>query len=127
MMKHERNIDGLKTHAQKKREETFKKVDEAIKRLIKNQLVINFKSVSDESGVATSWLYKEGSVRERIEGLRNQKNPRVKKRNSNSKDNEIIESQKAIIETLKMRVKEQEKKIKELEQKVQIAYSKFYE
>ncbi len=50
-----RNTDGLKAFAQKKKEYTLQKVNEAIQRLIKDKAKINFNSVSMESGVTKSF------------------------------------------------------------------------
>jgi hypothetical protein len=127
LMGHKRNTEGIKKHAEIKRKDCQERVDKAIQKLIKEQHPINFKSISEESNVSTSWLYKQPELRERIEKLRQQQigTPKAKKR-STDKD-KIVESQKAIIQSLKLRIKEQEEKIKELEKQVQIAYSKFLE
>jgi Family of unknown function (DUF6262) len=66
------NTEGLKAHAQRKKETTLKKVDDAIQRLIKSKGRINFNSISMESGVSKAYLYNHSDVRERIETLRRQ-------------------------------------------------------
>ena len=71
-MKHQRNVDGLRQNAQKKREEAFNRTEEAIKQLIKDGRPINFKSVAEIAQISTAWLYKEPDIKSRIEHLREQ-------------------------------------------------------
>ncbi|MFN6501552.1 MAG: DUF6262 family protein [Nostoc sp. DedQUE01] len=71
-MKHERNIDGLRRNAQKKKEEALQRTCKAIQQLISEARPINFKTVSEVAGVSTAWLYKEEQIKERIENLREQ-------------------------------------------------------
>jgi hypothetical protein len=66
------NTEGLKAHAQNKKNTTIKKVDAAIKKIIKEKGRINFNSVSMEAGVSKAYLYNHSDVRERIETLRKQ-------------------------------------------------------
>ncbi|ESA37956.1 transposition regulatory protein [Leptolyngbya sp. Heron Island J] len=67
-----RNTQGLSDSAQRKRQETFKKVDKGIQQLIKTQHPITFSAVAEAAGVSKAWLYKEASVKQRIEQLRDQ-------------------------------------------------------
>lgn len=67
-----RNTDGLKAFAQKKKEATLQKVNEALQKLIKDKGKINFNSVSMESGVTKTYLYNNQEIRDRIETLRKQ-------------------------------------------------------
>ncbi len=66
------NIEGLKAHAQNKKVNTLKRVDEAIQKLVKGKGRINFNSISMESGVSKAYLYSHPEIRERIETLRKQ-------------------------------------------------------
>jgi len=66
------NTEGLKAHARNKKDATIKKVDAAIRKLVKEKGRINFNSVSMESGVSKAYLYNHSDVRERIETLRRQ-------------------------------------------------------
>ncbi|MDZ7965544.1 MAG: DUF6262 family protein [Nostoc sp. DedSLP03] len=98
----ERNIDGLRGNAQRKRQEAFEKVEQGIQKLIKEQKVINFNTVAKASGLSKAWLYKEPEIKARIEHLRE----------NNSKTKEIPPKQRssdaskdAIIKTLKERIK----------------------
>lgn len=101
----ERNVEGLRGNAQRKRKETFDKVEQGIQKLIKEKRVINFNTVADASGVSKAWLYKEPEIKARIEHLRqnhskSQKVPAKQKTSDASKD--------AIIKTLKERLKKVE-------------------
>ncbi|MBE7121643.1 DUF6262 family protein [Bacillus cereus] len=69
---HVRNTEGVKKHALMKSQETSKKVDQAIQRLIKTKAKINFNQVALESGVSKAFLYNNREIRNRIEGLRKQ-------------------------------------------------------
>lgn len=65
-MTHKRNTSGLARAAKDRRELTIKRVEEAIKLLIKEQKPINFNSISTLSKVGKPWLYKEDSVRKKL-------------------------------------------------------------
>lgn len=71
-MRHQRNVNGLRQNAQKKREEAFHRTEEAIKQLIKDGRPVNFKTVAEIAEVSTAWLYKEPDIKSRIEHLREQ-------------------------------------------------------
>lgn len=71
-MRHERNTEGLRQNAQKKRQEALDRTDEAIKQLIKEGRAVNFKTVAEVAEVSTAWLYKEPEIKSRIEHLRQQ-------------------------------------------------------
>ena len=77
-MRHERNVDGLRQNAEKKRQESFQRTEEAIKQLIKGGCTVNFKTVAETAGVSTAWLYKEPEIKSRIEYLREQRDPKPK-------------------------------------------------
>ena len=101
----ERNVDGLRGNAQRKRQEAFEKVEQGIQKLIKEGQVINFNTVAKASGLSKAWLYKELEIKVRIEHLRE----------NSSKAKEIPPKQKssdaskdAIIKTLKERIKKLE-------------------
>lgn len=96
----------LKAIHAKRKANTYQKVDEAIKRLIRANEKINFNSVSSEAGVTKATLYNNTDIRERIETLRQQQSQtptskQVKREmNDNNKD--------AIIESLKRKIKKLE-------------------
>lgn len=71
-MRHQRNVEGLRSYAQQKRQESFEKVDQGIKQLLRAGRSINFNTVAEASGVSKAWLYKEPDIKARIEQLREQ-------------------------------------------------------
>ncbi|MEH2086090.1 DUF6262 family protein [Nostoc sp.] len=98
----ERNIDGLRGNAQRKRQEAFEKVEQGIQKLIKEQKVINFNAVAKASGLSKAWLYKEPDIKARIEHLR-ENNSKIKEIPPKQKSSDA--SKDAIIKTLKERIK----------------------
>lgn len=71
-MLHQRNVEGLRENAKKKRQEAIARTDEAIQQLIRERRPINFKTVAEAADVSTAWLYKEPEIKTRIEKLRAQ-------------------------------------------------------
>lgn len=71
-MKHQRNVEGLRENALKKKQEARIRTEEGIQKLIRDGRVVNFKTVSEVANVSTAWLYKELDIKERIEHLRAQ-------------------------------------------------------
>lgn len=67
---HQRNTNGLKNHAQCKRDQAFERTEVAIRQLLKEGRPINFETVSKVSGVSRAWLYNQPEIRQRIEQLR---------------------------------------------------------
>ncbi|WP_099188342.1 DUF6262 family protein [Tepidibacter mesophilus] len=123
MAKYDRKEQLKKLHEERKAK-TQKKVDEAIRRLIKAQKPINFNSVANESCVTKATLYNNSDIKERIEGLRLQQSkvptPSQVKRemDDNNKD--------AIIASLKRRIKKLEEENKQLKEQVKINYGDIY-
>ena len=89
-----RNTSGLEAHAQQKRESAIKRTEEAIARLIKNKRPVNFKTVSEESGVSRTWLYKEPEIKARINKIKDKKASlsRSKRSTSNNANNQPIDT-----------------------------------
>ncbi len=69
MSEYDRSAHLKTIHAQRKAN-TYQKVDEAIKRLIRTNERINFNSVSSESGVTKATLNNNADIRKWIEVLR---------------------------------------------------------
>ena len=123
--KHQRNTEGMEKHARQKSEETAKKVDKAIQRLIKAGEKINFNSVSLEAGVSKSYLYTHQEIKERIENLRKQQaaapSPKQIKREMTDASKDII------IAAKNKRIKELEAENKRLKEELKILRGKLYE
>lgn len=74
MKKSARNIEGLLFYSTAKKQETEGKVFIAIEKLKRSKTkAVNFKSVSELSGVSTTTLYNNPIIRERISSLRSLK------------------------------------------------------
>ncbi|MEB6549683.1 DUF6262 family protein [Heyndrickxia sporothermodurans] len=108
-----------------RKSKTSKKVDEAIKRLIRANVSINFNSVSKEAGVAKATLYNNKEIRERIESLREQESGKVGSKKQ-SKGDMREESKEAIIDSLKRRIKKLEAENKDLRNQLKVAYGEIY-
>ncbi|WP_392534311.1 DUF6262 family protein [Nostoc sp. C117] len=98
----ERNVEGLRDNAQKKRQEAFKKVEQGIQRLIKEKQVINFNTVAQASGVSKAWLYKQPKIKAQIEDLRDN-HPKSQKVLPKQKASDT--SKDAIIKTLREKLR----------------------
>lgn len=73
--KHKRNTSGITESAKTRRDDTFRRCDQAIRKLLRERKAINFASVARESGCSLAWLYKESAVAERIRKLRTEESP----------------------------------------------------
>ena len=73
----ERNIDGLRSHAQRKAVETAQRAEEATARLLREQRHVNFKTVAETAGISTAWLYGNETLKQRIMHLQLQQVPAV--------------------------------------------------
>lgn len=124
MANYDRTAHLKSIHAERKAN-TYQKVDEAIKRLLRANERINFNSVANESGLTKATLYNHEDIRERIESLRQQQSqaptPKQQKRemNENNKD--------ALIESLKRKIKKMEDENKQLRDQLKVAYAQVYE
>jgi len=66
----DKQIAGIKAHAEKKNKETIDKVNKAIEKLKRKNKPINFETISKEASVARATLYNNSQLKERILGLR---------------------------------------------------------
>lgn len=124
-MKHKRNIEGVLIHARNKSKEASIRVENAIKKAIKEQEKINFNSIASSANVSRSFLYNNKCFRERIETLRRQQNS-VKSLNS-VKYNTSEKSKDTIIEALRFKVRELEKEKRKLAEENKILLGKLYD
>jgi uncharacterized small protein (DUF1192 family) len=111
------NTDGLKKHAKAKSQLTAEKVDKAIRKMMLNKQLINFNSVSKESGVTKSYLYNNSGFRERIELLRSEqeglKSAKQVRRNTTNASKDVI------ITAIKKHIKELEEENKLLKKEIE--------
>lgn len=123
-MAHDRNTQGLKANALKKKNDAIKRTELAIQKMLKENITINFKTVAEKAKVSTAWLYREPEIADRIKKIRAM---------NNSKNNKLVlektsdTSKDALIATLKARIKELE--LSNLEQKktIEMLYGKLHD
>jgi hypothetical protein len=70
-----RNVEGLRTTAQRKAEVTLQQAEAALALLLKEQRPITFKAVAQTAGISTAWLYGNEAIKQRIMHLRAQQAP----------------------------------------------------
>ncbi|PPQ47523.1 transposase [Paenibacillus peoriae] len=125
MANHKPNYSGLLKHSKNKSKNVLNKVDDTIKRMIKNQLNINFNTVSLESGVSKAFLYKNMELRNRIDMLRQQQeglsSPKQVKRNMSDASKDVI------IASLRNRISNLEKENKQLKEQLKINFGQLYD
>ncbi|PEN42343.1 DUF6262 family protein [Bacillus wiedmannii] len=123
MSEYDRSTHLKEIHANRKAN-TYQKVDEAIKRLIKANEKINFNSVSSEANVSKATLYNNKDFRSRIETLREQQaqvpTPKQAKRELNESNKE------ALISSLKRKNKKFGEENKQLREQLKVAYADVY-
>jgi len=110
--------------AKQKSKDAEKQVFSTIKSMIKNKKAINFNTVSKESMVSKSFLYKNTGIRNKIDMLRNEQGNL--KNVINHKSNTSEKSKDIIIESLKFKIEHLEKENKELKEALETKYSEFY-
>ena len=117
-----RNTSGLEAHAQHKRESALKRTEEAIARLQSDKRPVNFKTVSEESGVSRTWLYKEPEIKARINEIKNKKNTksRSKKATTHQGNNHPIDTSQ--IDELKTKVRKLETENYTLRNHLEVVY-----
>lgn len=99
------NLGGLREYQIKAKEETIKKVRDAVKALRKATKPINFKTVSERSGVSTVTIYKYSELVDLVSHYRNgNSGKRVKRRT-----NVTIAQLEVINEGLEMKIQELKK------------------
>ena len=116
-----RNVEGLRTTAQKRADATRSRVEETLQLLLREQRPINFKSVAETAQVSTAWLYQHDDIKQRIAHLRGQQSPKPKtwispqtRASDTSKDH--------VIRTLTERLKRVEAENEELRKALKVAW-----
>lgn len=122
----ERNIDGLRAHAQQKAVDTAHRAEAAIAHLLKEQRPVNFKTVSETAGISTAWLYGNEALKQRIMHLRVQQVPAVRVKIP-PREQASSASKDAMIAALRQRIQKLEKENRELRQQVEVANGLLYQ
>lgn len=116
-----RNVEGLRTTAQKKAEVTQRQAEAALALLLKEHRPITFKSVAETAGISTAWLYGNEAIKQRIMHLRNQQAP-VAQVKIPPREQASDASKDAVIAALQKRVREQTAEITQLKRQIEVAY-----
>lgn len=122
----ERNIDGLRAHAQQKALDTARRAEAAIAHLLKEQRPVNFKTVAETAGISTAWLYGNETLKQRIMHLRLQQVPAVQVKIP-QREQASSASKDAIIAALRQRIKKLEEENRSLKRQVEVANGLLYE
>ncbi len=121
----ERNIEGLRSSARIKAEQTKQRAEEAITLLLRERRPINFTTVAQTAQISTAWLYAHEEIKMRIIHLRSQQAPSAQVKIP-PREQASSASKDAMIAALKIRVREQADKIRELQQQLEVAYGSLY-
>ena len=124
-MTHKRNTAGLAQAAQKRREDTLKRVEFAIKQLVKEKKQVNFNSISKLAQVGKPWLYKEDFIRKQIEVLR-KKLRLTESATQNFTNLASDKSKDNIVKMLKERIAKLETENKKLREQIEVLYGELY-
>ena len=118
------NTGPLLRSIEEKKQKKILKVESTIKEMIKQQMKINFNSVSTKSGVSKPFLYKYSEIRFRIETLRKQEEnletPKQVKRKMTDQSKDVI------IASLRKRNKLLEEENKNLKEQLKVDWSAVY-
>ena len=120
---HKRNTNGVKAFAKKKSEEAFKRVDEALRKMVLNKEPINFNTVMKKADVSKGFVYNNEDIRNRIETLRESQRG-VKPKQVKSK---MTDSSKDVLLVAKTKkIKELEDENKQLKKELEVLRGKLY-
>jgi predicted RNase H-like nuclease (RuvC/YqgF family) len=122
-----RNVDGLRTAAQRKAEVTQQKAEAALALLLKEQRPITFNAVAEAAGISTAWLYGNETIKQRIIHLRAQQAPAAAQVKIPPREQASSASKDAMITALQKRVREQAEEIKKLREQLEVAYEHLYQ
>lgn len=120
-----RNVDGLRTAAQRKAEVTQQKAEAALALLLKEQRPVTFNAVAEMAGISTAWLYGNEAIKQRIMHLRAHQAP-VAQVKIPPREQASSASKDAVIAALKIRVREQAEEIRNLKKQLEVAYGSLY-
>jgi hypothetical protein len=123
----ERNTAGLATHAQQRKEDKRKAVEDAIAALLNAQKPINFNTVAKTALVSKAYLYSQPDLRERIEALRQQGVEQTVRERAMHSPGKTDASRDLVILAKDRRIKELEAENQRLQQQLKVALAKAYD
>ena len=123
----ERNTAGLVAHAHQRKEEKYKRVEEAITRLLREHQAVNFNSVAKTAGVSKAYLYTQPLFRDRIEALRQQAREQTVRDRVARPTGKTDAGKDVVILAKERRIKELEEENRKLKQQLKAALDKVYD
>lgn len=123
----ERNTTGMTAHAQKRKQQKRKGVEEAIAALLREQKSINFNTVAKAAAVSKAYLYSQPDLRDRIEALRQQGMEQAVRERITRSTGKTDASRDLVILAKDRRIKELEAENRKLQQQLKVALSKAYD
>ena len=122
-----RNTTGLATHAQQRKEDKRKGVEDALAALLSAQKPINFNTVAKTALVSKAYLYSQPDLRERIEALRQQELAHRLQHPVTPSPGKTDAGKDLVILAKDRRIKELEAENQKLQRQLKVALSKAYE
>jgi len=122
-----RNTAGLTAHAQSRKQQKRKGVEEAITALLREQKPVNFHTVAKAAAVSKAYLYSQLDLRERIEALRLQGVEQLVRGRAIHPLGKTDASRDLVILAKDRRIKELEAENQQLRQQLKVALAKAYD
>ena len=126
---HQRNVEGLLAASARKHEEAERKVDNAIRGLLRAGEPITFRRVATVARVSSGWLYAQPDVKERITHLRGQPADKAgppAERASEASKEAIVRALRQRVGTLDDERRRLLARIQQLEERVEVLYGELY-
>ena len=121
-----RNTSGLEASAKQRSERAHRRVDDAIAALLCDPSQrINFNTVATAAGVAKAYLYKEPTLRDRINLLRHERD-QLRRHLAPIRDRSQA-STRLLVAAKDRRIRELEARVKQLEVELAACCGKLYE
>ena len=122
-----RNTAGIAAHAQKRKEQKRKSVEEAIAVLLREQKPVNFHTVAKRATVSKAYLYSQLDLRERIDALRLQEVEQRVRERVVQPAGKTEASRDLVILAKDRRIKALEAENQKLQQQLKMALAKAYD
>ncbi len=123
----ERNTTGITAHAQRRKEQKRKGVEDAITTLLREQKPINFNTVAKAASVSKAYLYSQPDLRERIDALRQQELAHRLRQPAVRFPGKTDAGKDLVILAKERRIKELEEENRKLKQQLKGALGKVYD
>ena len=122
-----RNTAGMTAHAQSRKEQKHKGVEDAITALLREQKPVNFNTVAKTAQVSKAYLYSQQDLRERIEVLRQQGVEQMLRERAARPTGKTDASRDLVILAKDRHIKALEAANRKLQQQLKVALGKTYD